>query len=153
MVGAESTSVDHVEDTTGGTDDYVDALLKLGHVFTYVGTTNTGVALDVHIIAQGDDDLLDLLGKLTGRGEDESLSALDGHIQLRAARSLRAALIDERLFSHLLENGDGESGGLASSRLGLRNHVVGLDHGDDGPLLDSGRTLETGWNGYRCRIG
>lgn len=82
MVGAEGAAVDHVEDTTGGTDDDVDALLELGHVLTDVGTTDAGVALDVHVIAEGDDDLLDLLSELTGGGEDERLGAFDGHVEL-----------------------------------------------------------------------
>lgn len=45
--------------------------------------------------------------------------------------------------AYLLENGDGEGSGLASTRLGLRNDVVPLYDWDNGSLLDSRRTLET----------
>ena len=48
-----------------------------------------------------------------------------------------------KIGAYLLENRDGESGGLASSRLGLRNNVMSLHHGDDGTLLDRRWTLET----------
>jgi hypothetical protein len=47
------------------------------------------VARDVHEVTNGDDDLLDLLGKLTGGGKDERLASLD-------------VVVD------LLEGGDGE---------------------------------------------
>jgi hypothetical protein len=43
----------------------MNTLLKFGHVFTNIGTSNAGVALDVHVIAQGDHDLLNLLSQLT----------------------------------------------------------------------------------------
>jgi hypothetical protein len=40
------------------------------------------VAVDVHVVSQSDDDLLDLLGELTGRGENESLRLAEGHVDL-----------------------------------------------------------------------
>jgi hypothetical protein len=63
------------------------------------------VALDGHEVADGDDDLLDLLGQLAGGGEDEGLAGLDGGVDL-------------------LQDGDGEGGGLASAGLGLGDDVV-----------------------------
>lgn len=82
------------------------------------------MTFDVHVVTKSNDDLLDLLGQLAGRCENESLGALDGHVQL-------------------LKNRDREGGGLASSRLGLRNNVVALHNRDDCTLLDSRRTFET----------
>jgi hypothetical protein len=43
-------------------------------VITHGGTTDTGMDLEIHVVTEGDDDLLDLLGKLTGGGEDERLA-------------------------------------------------------------------------------
>jgi hypothetical protein len=63
------------------------------------------MALDVHEVANGNNDLLDLLGQLTSWGEDERLAGLEGGIDL-------------------LENGDGEGGGFSGSGLRLRNNVV-----------------------------
>jgi hypothetical protein len=63
------------------------------------------VALDGHEVADGDDDLLDLLGQLAGGGEDEGLAGLDGGVDL-------------------LQDGDGEGGGLAGAGLGLGDDVV-----------------------------
>jgi hypothetical protein len=63
------------------------------------------VAVNVHEISYGDNDLLNLLGKLTGGSEDERLAGLDGRIDL-------------------LENRDGERGSLASAGLRLGNNVV-----------------------------
>jgi hypothetical protein len=82
--------------------------LKSLHVITDAGTTNAGVALDVHEITDGDNDLLDLLGQFTGRCKDQSLALLD-------------------VWVELLEDGDGESGGLSSTGLSLCNDIVALE--------------------------
>ena len=58
----------HVQDTTGGTDDEVLAILELLDVLTDGSTTNAGMDLDLHVITEGEGDLLDLKGKLTGGG-------------------------------------------------------------------------------------
>jgi hypothetical protein len=63
------------------------------------------VALDVHEVADGDNDLLNLLRQLTGGGQDEGLALLDVRVDL-------------------LQDRDGERGGLASAGLGLSNDVV-----------------------------
>ena len=75
-VGLEGPTVDHVEDTTWGTDDDLNTFLQFGHVLTDNGATNTSVAFDVHVVAERDDNLLNLLSKLTGRGKDEGLGTL-----------------------------------------------------------------------------
>jgi hypothetical protein len=124
-VGAKSASVDHIEDTAWGTDDDMAALLELLHVLAYICATNTSVAFDVHIVAEGDDDLLNLLCKFAGWGEDERLGSFDRHVQS-------------------LENGNGKGRSLAGARLGLCDHVVALDYGDDGSLLNRRGALETG---------
>lgn len=82
------------------------------------------MAFDVHVITESDDDLLNLLSKLAGWCEDESLSALDRQVKL-------------------LEDGDGKGRSLASTGLGLGDDIVTLDDRDDCTLLDSGRTLKT----------
>jgi hypothetical protein len=63
------------------------------------------VALEVHEVTNGDDDLLDLLSQLTGRSEDQSLAGLDGGVDL-------------------LEDRDGEGSGLAGTGLGLSNNIM-----------------------------
>jgi hypothetical protein len=63
------------------------------------------VALDLHEVADGDNNLLDLLGELTGGGEDQGLAGLDAGVDL-------------------LEDRDGEGGGLAGTGLGLGDNVV-----------------------------
>lgn len=104
-VGLEETTLNHVVDTAGGTDDDLGAVLEGLHVITDGGTTNAGVALDVHEVTDGDNDLLNLLGKLASGGEDESLAGLEGGVDL-------------------LEDGDREGGSLASTGLGLSNDIV-----------------------------
>lgn len=91
-------------DTAGGTDDDLGAVTEGVHVITDSGTTDTGVALDVHEVADGDDDLLDLLSQLTGGSDDQGLSGVQAGVQL-------------------LQSGNGEGGGLASTGLGLSDDI------------------------------
>jgi hypothetical protein len=104
-VGLQEPSLNHVLDTTWGTNNDLGTLLKSLHVITNAGTTDACVALNVHEVSDGNDDLLDLLGQFTGGGENESLALLDVGVKL-------------------LEDGDRESGGLSGSRLGLRDNIV-----------------------------
>ncbi len=92
-------------DTARSTDNDLRALLESLHVIANAGTTDTCVALDVHEVANSDDNLLDLLSQFTGGGEDQGLALLDVGVEL-------------------LENRDGESGSLSGTRLSLRNNIV-----------------------------
>ena len=92
-------------DTARGTDDDLRAILKGLHVIADAGTTNAGVALNLHEIANSDNDLLNLLSQLAGGCEDQSLALLNGGVDL-------------------LESRDGERSSLASTRLGLGNDIV-----------------------------
>lgn len=75
VVGAQELALDHVLHTTGSTNNDMDSLLEVAHVFTDIGPTDASVGLGVHEVTQGNDDLLDLGGQLTGRGQDEGLAA------------------------------------------------------------------------------
>lgn len=91
--------------TARSTNDNLRTVTEGSHVLTDVGTTDTGVALNAHEVTNGNNDLLDLLGQLTGRGNNQSLACL--HVGV-----------------DLLESGDGEGGSLSSTRLGLGNDIV-----------------------------
>ena len=104
-VGLEETALDHVLNTAGGADNDLGTVLEGLHVITNGGTADTGVALDVHEVTDGNNDLLDLLGKLAGGGEDKGLASLDGGVDL-------------------LEDGDGEGSGLAGTGLSLGNNIM-----------------------------
>jgi len=123
VIGSEGPAVDHIKDTTGGPDDDVSTLLQFAYVLTDVGPTDTDVAFDVHVVPEGEDNFLNLLRELTGRCQNESLGAPDREVKL-------------------LENGDGEGRGLASTGLSLGDDIVTLDDGNDRTLLDGGGTLE-----------
>jgi hypothetical protein len=56
----ESAPVDHVEDTSGCSDDDLAALVQLVDVLADVGASDAGVALSIHVVAQGNHHLLDL---------------------------------------------------------------------------------------------
>ena len=116
--------------TTRCSDNDLGSFLQGLHVLAHTGSTNAGVALDLHEIAKSNDDLLNLLSQLTSGSKNQSLAALD-------------VMVD------LLKNGDGESSRLASSRLGLGNHIMALDDGHDGTLLNGRGALET--IGVHCR--
>jgi hypothetical protein len=105
VVGAEDTTLDHIVDTAGGTDNDLGTLTEGSHVLTDVGTTDTGVALKGHEVTNGNNDLLDLLSQLTGGSEDQGLAGLQVGVDL-------------------LESRDGESGGLSGTGLGLGDNIV-----------------------------
>ena len=92
-------------DTARGTNNDLGTLLEGLHVLANAGATDAGMALNIHEVANGDDDLLDLLSQLAGRGQDEGLALLQVGIDL-------------------LQDRDGEGGRLASTRLGLGNDIV-----------------------------
>ena len=65
------------------------------------------MALDADEVAECDNNLLDLLGQLTGRSKDQRLAGLD-------------------VLINFLQNRDGESGGLSGTRLRLGNDIGAL---------------------------
>lgn len=104
-ISLKETALNHVMDTAGGADNDLGAILQSLHIITNAGSANAGVALDVHEVANSNDDLLDLLRKFTGGSEDERLARLEAGVDL-------------------LEDRDREGGGLASTRLGLGDNIV-----------------------------
>lgn len=65
------------------------------------------MTLNAHEIADSHDNLLDLLRKLTGGGEDQGLACFQVGVDF-------------------LKDGDGEGGSLSSARLGLGNDIGAL---------------------------
>ena len=124
LLSVEGTTIDHVKDTTGSTNNHIHSLLEFAHVVTDVGATNAGVAADLHEVTEGNDDLLDLLCQLTSRGKDQGLALLDTLIQLLKSR-------------------DREGSSLSSTRLSLSNDIMALDDRENGTLLNGRRTFET----------
>lgn len=107
VVSLEHASLDHVLNPSWSSNNDLWAILECLHVFADIGSTDTCVAFNTHEIANSDNDLLDLLSKLTGGCEDESLAGLEVGIDF-------------------LEAGDGERRGFSSARLGLGNHIRSL---------------------------
>ena len=60
-IGLQSPPVDHIVHSTRCTDDDMYSLLEFSHIFTDVGTANTSMTFDVHIVTECNDDFLDLL--------------------------------------------------------------------------------------------
>lgn len=98
VVSPESPAVDHVEHSAWGAYNDLHTLLEFGHVLTNIGTADTSMAFDVHVVAEGDNDLLNLLGQFAGGGEDKRLSSLDGHVQLYSSMAVSDGL-DEGTLS------------------------------------------------------
>jgi hypothetical protein len=73
-IQTQSTTVDHIKDTTWGTNDNVDSSLEGTNVVTDGGSSDARVDLNVHVVSQGDDNLLNLLGQLTSWGKNQSLA-------------------------------------------------------------------------------
>jgi hypothetical protein len=101
----EGTTLDHVVDTPRGTNDYMNTILKDFDVVTDDSASDTGMALNVHEVTDGDDNLLDLLSKLTSGSKDQGLTLLDTQVDL-------------------LQNRDREGGRFSGTRLSLGNDVA-----------------------------
>ena len=82
VVEAEGTTVDHVVHTAGGSNDDVDARLEVADVVADRGTSDAGVDLEVQVVTERDDDLLNLLGELTGGSKDEGLALAKLRVKL-----------------------------------------------------------------------
>jgi hypothetical protein len=104
-IGLEGTTLDHVVDTSRSADNDVDTILQNLHIITDNGAANAGMALDIHEVANGDNDLLDLLSKLTSGSENQGLALLNAQV-------------------NLLENRDGEGSRLSSAGLSLCDNVA-----------------------------
>ena len=117
LPGAQSSPTDHVKHSPGSSRDNVLAVVQLADVLTQIGASDAGVALDVHVVPQGQDNLLDLNCQFSGGREAEDLGLPDGRVDA-------------------LEDGHREGGSLSGTGLSLSDHVAPLDDGLDGSLLD-----------------
>ena len=103
-VGLENTTLDHILHTARSTDNDLRPCLKSLHIVPNAGTSNTSMTVDRHEVADGNNDLLDLLSELTSWRKNQSLASLDIGVQL-------------------LQDGDGECSGFPGTRLCLCNDV------------------------------
>ena len=71
-----------VKDTSGSTDNNVRSSLQLGDILLDRSSSDTSVTVDVHVVTEGDDDLLDLLSEFSGGGQDQSLGFTESHVDL-----------------------------------------------------------------------
>jgi hypothetical protein len=104
-IGLEGTALNHVVNTTRSTNNDMDTILENFHVVTNDSSSDTSMTLDVHEIADGNNDLLDLLGKLTGGSQDQGLALLDAEVDF-------------------LQDGDRESSGLSCAGLSLGDNIA-----------------------------
>ena len=105
VVRTKSVTAQEIDDTTGGSDDDVDSGVQDLLILLDVGSSNASVALNLQVVSQVGDDLVDLVGQLTSGGKDESLDV--------------GVVVVE-----LLQNTEGESGGLTSTRLSLADNIL-----------------------------
>lgn len=94
-VGLQCTTADHVEHTSWSPDNNVRSIPELGDIITDSRSANTSVAVDVEVVAQSDDDLLDLLSELTGGSQDQGLSLLDRGVDLLLSANPARLLISQ----------------------------------------------------------
>ena len=85
-VGLEVAALDHILNTTWRSHDHLGAILERLLIVSDAGATDAGMTFDVHKVANGHDDLLNLLSKLPRGSEDERLTLLDAGINLLQRR-------------------------------------------------------------------
>jgi hypothetical protein len=67
--------------------------LQLGDILLDRSSSDTSVAIDVHVITEGDDDLLNLLSEFSGGGQDQSLGFTESHVDLARRKGKENHLI------------------------------------------------------------
>ncbi len=120
------TGVDVVEQPAGAGDDDLRPTLQGGNLRPLTDATVDGGAANLGVAAQHDGRLMDLLGQLARRGDDEHPRLAQG-----AARQP-------------LQNGQHESRRLARARLGQPEHIAALQNDGNALFLDGGRRRVTG---------
>lgn len=108
VVSLHESTLHHVEDTTGRSDNDVDTAFQNSNVLTHDGSTDAGVYLDVAELSNGVNDVGNLHGELTGGRDNQSLAVVGGDIDA-------------------LENSNGEGSSLSCSRLSLSNSILTLN--------------------------
>ena len=109
-----------VEQAAGAGDDDLDAGAQFLDLRAHAHAAVDRDAAQVRLAAQVGDGVVDLLGQLARRGDDEGADP--------AARS----------FDQTLQNRQHEGGRLAGSGLGQAHDVVSLKDRRDGLALDGG---------------
>jgi hypothetical protein len=113
----------HIENTARSPRDDMLPVFKFPNVFANGSSTYASMTLDIHVIAQCEDDGLNLRCEFAGGRQDKCLRFSDGDIDG-------------------LENRDGKCGRFTSSRLRLRNNIPPLRYRQDGTLLNSRRLFK-----------
>lgn len=80
ILRAERSSSNHVEYSSGRSRNDVLTVFEFLDILANARSTDTGVALDVHVVSEGQDDVLDLNGEFSCRGKDERLAFPDGGV-------------------------------------------------------------------------
>jgi len=109
VVSLHKTSLHHIMNTSGGTDDNVDTTLKDADVIFNQSTTNTSVDLDLHELTDGVNNISNLHSELTSRGENDTLN-------------VSVSSIND------LQCGDSESTSFTGTGLSLSNCVLLLNN-------------------------
>ena len=124
-IGFEGLLFDEIFYSAWGSDDNLDSsFFKDFSVFSGVSSSDAASGVDFKKLTEAENDFVDLLSKLSGWGQNDSLTV-------------------GRLWIDGLENTDGESGGLAGTGLGLGNGVLLVDNREDTLLLNDGWLFET----------
>ena len=111
-------------DTTWSSNDNMDSLFEDSHILLDWCTTDTDMSLDLHILANGVNNVRALFRQLTSWCNDNSLYLIWGSIDW-------------------LQASNGESTCFTSTRLGLSNCVLSLYDRHNALLLDSWRLFES----------
>jgi len=80
VIGLHETSLHHVHDSSGGSDNNVDTSLKDTDVFADNSSSDTGVHLNGRELSDRVDDVSDLHGKLTGGGDNKGLTVVSSGV-------------------------------------------------------------------------
>mmetsp|Transcript_21792 Transcript_21792/g.47600 ORF Transcript_21792/g.47600 Transcript_21792/m.47600 type:complete len:334 (-) Transcript_21792:324-1325(-) len=82
VVSPQAAPAEHIIDATRGANNNVHASTQDASILTDASATHAGVALHLQVVTEGPHDLLNLLSKLTGGSQHQSLALLSVVVQV-----------------------------------------------------------------------
>ena len=122
--GLESSPQYHVVDTAGSPGNDVAPMLQVKDIVIDISSADAAVHFNLHEVTKGEANTLCLLCQFSGRGQNKDLRFSQGQIDC-------------------LKSSEGENACLTSATLALNDHISASNDGQDGPLLDCGRLVES----------
>ena len=122
--GVQIPLLNHIKDSSWSPTDHMNSHLKPSDVFLHRFSSQAGMNLDIQMVSQSHSNFLSLLSKLSNWWQNEYLGG-------------------SNCWVNRLEGSKAENCSFSGSRLALNDDISFRYDGQNGPLLDSRRFIES----------